>query len=92
MFGRAKPARPNCSKCLRARISRDASGSRPSASASRAARSWRAARWLGLLVGAANGALLIQPTGWTDGDQVLGLLAVGGAIGAAGGFAYGQTT
>jgi hypothetical protein len=45
---------------------------------------------LGLLVGAANGALLIQPTGWTDADQVLGLLLLGSAAGTVGGFAYGQ--
>ena len=47
---------------------------------------------LGLLVGAANGALLIQPTDWTDADQVLGLLLLGSAVGTAGGFAYGQST
>jgi hypothetical protein len=45
---------------------------------------------LGLLVGTANGALLIQPTRWDDRDQVLGLLLLGGAAGTAGGFVYGQ--
>jgi len=44
-----------------------------------------------LLVGVANGALLIQPTDWTDADQVLGLLLVGSAVGTAAGFAYGQS-
>lgn len=47
---------------------------------------------LGLLVGAANGALLIQPTQWTDADQVLGLLLLGSAVGTTAGFAYGQAT
>ena len=46
---------------------------------------------LGLLAGTANGALLIQPTRWTDPDQVFGLLLLGGAAGTAGGFVYGQT-
>ncbi|HEX7836770.1 MAG TPA: hypothetical protein VF469_04855, partial [Kofleriaceae bacterium] len=47
---------------------------------------------IGLLVGAANGALLIQPTDWTDADRVLGLLLAGSALGSAAGFAYGQAT
>jgi hypothetical protein len=47
---------------------------------------------LGLLVGAANGALLIQPTGGTDADEVLGLLLLGSTVGALGGFAYGEAT
>jgi hypothetical protein len=46
---------------------------------------------LGLLVGAANGALLIEPTGWTRPESVIGLLFFGSAIGATGGFLYGQT-
>jgi hypothetical protein len=46
---------------------------------------------LGLLVGTANGALLIQPTQGTDPDQVFGLLLLGSAVGTAGGFLYGQT-
>lgn len=45
----------------------------------------------GLLVGAANGALLIRPTQAYHGDQVLGLLLVGSAAGTIGGFAYGRT-
>jgi hypothetical protein len=47
---------------------------------------------LGLMVGSANAALLIQPTNWTDADQVLGLLLLGSAIGTGAGFAYGQST
>ena len=47
---------------------------------------------IGLMAGAANGALLIQPTGWTRAESVLGLLFVGSAIGATGGFVYGQAT
>lgn len=46
---------------------------------------------LGLLVGAANGALLIEPTHWNDADQAFGLLLFGSAVGTAGGFLYGQT-
>jgi hypothetical protein len=46
---------------------------------------------IGLAVGIANGALLIEPTKWEDADQVLGLLLLGGAVGAGGGFLYGQT-
>jgi hypothetical protein len=45
---------------------------------------------IGLLAGAANGALLIQPTGWERPSSVLGLLVAGSAIGAGGGFIYGQ--
>lgn len=44
----------------------------------------------GLLLGIANGALLIQPSGATDADAVLGLLVAGSAAGATGGFIYGQ--
>jgi hypothetical protein len=46
---------------------------------------------IGLLAGAANGALLIQPTHANDADQVLGLLLLGSAIGTTGGFVYGQS-
>jgi hypothetical protein len=45
---------------------------------------------IGMLAGAANAALLIEPTHWTDADQVLGLLLLGSAVGTAGGFVYGQ--
>ncbi|MGE0549474.1 MAG: hypothetical protein AB7O24_05740 [Kofleriaceae bacterium] len=45
---------------------------------------------IGLMVGAANGALLIRPTGWEDADEVLALLFFGSAIGTTGGFVYGQ--
>ncbi|MBA3819618.1 MAG: hypothetical protein H0X17_12050 [Deltaproteobacteria bacterium] len=48
---------------------------------------------LGLLVGAANGALLVQPllAPEYDAEDVMTLLFVGSALGTAGGFAYGQT-
>jgi hypothetical protein len=45
---------------------------------------------IGLLAGTANAALLIEPTGAEDGEDVLGLLFLGSALGAGGGFAYGQ--
>ena len=45
---------------------------------------------LGLMLGAANGALLVEPTGWERGQSVLGLLLAGSAVGVTGGFAYGQ--
>jgi hypothetical protein len=45
---------------------------------------------LGLTLGFANGALLIQPSGWTETSSVLNLLFVGSAVGATGGFVYGQ--
>ncbi|MGE0869313.1 MAG: hypothetical protein AB7P03_12160 [Kofleriaceae bacterium] len=45
---------------------------------------------IGLMVGAANGALLIRPTGWEDPDEVLALLFFGSAVGTSGGFVYGQ--
>jgi hypothetical protein len=45
---------------------------------------------IGTLVGMANGALLIQPTGADTGTSVLGLMLAGGAVGAAGGFIYGE--
>lgn len=46
---------------------------------------------LGLTLGFANGALLIQPTGWRESSSVLNLLFLGSAAGATGGFIYGQT-
>ncbi|HEY1552842.1 MAG TPA: hypothetical protein VGG28_33665 [Kofleriaceae bacterium] len=45
---------------------------------------------IGTLVGMANGALLIQPTGADTGTSVVSLLLAGGAVGAAGGFIYGE--
>jgi hypothetical protein len=45
---------------------------------------------LGLLAGAANGALLIRPAESYDAADVMGLLFLGSAIGAGAGFAYGQ--
>jgi hypothetical protein len=45
---------------------------------------------LGMTLGFANGALLIQPTGWERTESVLNLLFLGSAAGAAGGFVYGQ--
>ncbi|HEY5921117.1 MAG TPA: hypothetical protein VIV11_05570 [Kofleriaceae bacterium] len=45
---------------------------------------------LGLTLGFANGALLIEPTGWEKSSSVLHLLFLGSAAGAAGGFIYGQ--
>jgi hypothetical protein len=45
---------------------------------------------LGLALGIANGALLIQPTGWTRGESVINLMFLGSAIGTVGGFVYGQ--
>lgn len=45
---------------------------------------------LGLMLGVANGALLVEPTNDTSASSVLGLLLLGGAVGAGGGFAYGQ--
>jgi hypothetical protein len=45
---------------------------------------------LGLLAGAANGALLIRPSESYDAEDVIGLLFLGSALGSAGGFAYGQ--
>ncbi len=46
----------------------------------------------GLLLGVANGALLIQPTGANDAASVMGLIVAGSALGAAGGFIYGENT
>ncbi len=46
---------------------------------------------LGLLVGVANAALLIEPVGWTRPESILSLLLVGSAVGAGGGFIYGQS-
>jgi hypothetical protein len=45
---------------------------------------------IGLLAGAANTALLIRPTETYDAQDVVGLLFLGGALGAGGGFVYGQ--
>lgn len=45
---------------------------------------------LGLTLGFANGALLIEPTGWEESESVLNLLFLGSAAGATGGFIYGQ--
>jgi hypothetical protein len=45
---------------------------------------------LGLTLGFANGALLIEPTGWTRSESVLNLLFLGSAVGATGGFMYGH--
>lgn len=45
---------------------------------------------IGLTLGFANAALLIEPTGWTRTESVLNLLFWGSAAGATGGFIYGQ--
>jgi hypothetical protein len=45
---------------------------------------------LGMSLGIANGALMIEPSGWSRSESVLNFLFWGGAIGAGGGFAYGQ--
>ncbi len=45
---------------------------------------------IGLIAGAANAALLIEPTGTSDSQDVVGLLFLGSALGATGGFVYGQ--
>ncbi len=45
---------------------------------------------LGLLAGAANGALLIRPSESYDAADVMGLLFLGSAVGSTAGFAYGQ--
>jgi hypothetical protein len=45
---------------------------------------------LGMSLGVANGALMVEPTGWSRSESVLNFLFWGGAIGAGGGFAYGQ--
>ncbi len=45
---------------------------------------------LGLLAGAATGALLIRPSESYDAADVMGLLFLGSAVGAGAGFAYGQ--
>jgi hypothetical protein len=45
---------------------------------------------IGLLAGAANGALLIEPTKAYDAEDVVALLFFGSAVGAVGGFAYGM--
>ena len=45
---------------------------------------------LGMSLGFANAALLIEPTGWTRSESVLNLLFLGSAAGATGGFIYGQ--
>jgi hypothetical protein len=46
---------------------------------------------LGMTLGFANGALLLEPTGWRETSSVLNLLFLGSAAGAAGGFVYGQS-
>jgi hypothetical protein len=46
---------------------------------------------LGLMAGVANAALLIEPIGWTRPESILSILLVGSAVGAGGGFIYGQT-
>jgi hypothetical protein len=43
-----------------------------------------------MTLGFANGALLIQPTGWEESPSVLNLMFLGSAAGATGGFIYGQ--
>jgi hypothetical protein len=45
---------------------------------------------IGLLAGTANAALLIRPSENYDPEDVIALLFFGSAIGAGGGFAYGQ--
>ncbi|MEP6861422.1 MAG: hypothetical protein ABJE66_12415 [Deltaproteobacteria bacterium] len=45
---------------------------------------------IGLMLGLANGALLIQPADYHDAASIMGLLTVGSLAGAAGGFIYGQ--
>jgi hypothetical protein len=44
----------------------------------------------GLLLGLTNGALLVEPTGYSNGSSIMGLLTAGSVLGAGGGFAYGQ--
>src|SRR6185436_13715377 len=46
---------------------------------------------IGLLVGVANGALLVQPTHTSSADDVLALLLLGSAVGTTSGFVYGQS-
>jgi hypothetical protein len=43
-----------------------------------------------LTLGFANGALLIEPTGWTRSESVLNFLFLGSAVGAGAGFVYGK--
>ncbi|HEY6037987.1 MAG TPA: hypothetical protein VIV58_27090 [Kofleriaceae bacterium] len=45
---------------------------------------------IGMMLGIANGALLIQPTDYHDASSIMGLLTLGSVAGAAGGFIYGQ--
>jgi hypothetical protein len=45
---------------------------------------------IGLMLGIANGALLIEPTGVHDASSVMGLLTLGSIVGSAGGFIYGE--
>jgi hypothetical protein len=47
---------------------------------------------LGLLAGAANAALLIEPTASYEPADVIGILFLGSALGAGAGFAYGQAS
>jgi hypothetical protein len=42
------------------------------------------------LLGLTNGALLVEPTGYSNGSSIMGLLTAGSVLGAGGGFAYGQ--
>lgn len=45
---------------------------------------------LGMMLGIANGALLIEPGGYHDAAPVMGLLTLGSVAGTAAGFIYGQ--
>jgi hypothetical protein len=47
---------------------------------------------LGLLLGASNAALLVEPTGYERTSSVMSLLVAGSALGATGGYAYGRAT
>jgi hypothetical protein len=47
---------------------------------------------IGLMLGISNGALLIQPSNYHDAASVMGLLTLGSAVGAAGGFIYGENS
>ncbi len=53
-------------------------------------RSWSTSTTLGLALGAANAALLVEPTGADSATSVIGLLTAGTAIGATAGFFYGH--
>ncbi len=45
---------------------------------------------IGLMLGIANGALLVEPTDYHDASSIMGLLTLGSVAGATGGFIYGQ--